>query len=97
MKQGETAIVDMVVTHGTNEMSGFVKILCQLHTHGSTNPHPTSLISYKKSEPLGSTAKKRLNWAHDPGYSACVTTMDLVSTDARKSASAGARGFANET
>jgi hypothetical protein len=30
-------------------------------------------------------------------YTALVITMDLVSTDARNSASTGARGLANET
>jgi hypothetical protein len=97
MKQGDTAIAGMVVTLSTKGTSGFVEISCQLHAHGAMNPHPASLVNYKKREPLSSVVKMRPNWAYDSGYSASVTTMDLVSTDSRKSASAGARGFANET
>jgi|ERR1700722_10908000 hypothetical protein len=97
MKQGDTAIAGMVVTLRTKGTSGFVEVSCQLHAHGSMNPHPASLVSYKKSEPLSSAVKMRPNWPYDLGYPASVTTMDLVSTDARKSASAGASGFANET
>jgi hypothetical protein len=94
MKQGDTAIAGMVVTLSTKGTSGFAEISRQLHAHGT---HPASLVNCKKSEPLSSVVKMRPNWAYDSGYSASVTTMDLVSTDVRKSASAGARGFANET
>jgi hypothetical protein len=95
MKQGDTAIADMVVALSTKRDLRVRRNI--VSTPCAWQPHPAFLVSYKKREPLSSAVKKRLNWAYDSGYSASVTTMDLVSTDARKSASAGACGFANET
>jgi hypothetical protein len=59
MERGDAEIAGMVVSFGPKTTSGFFEILCQLHARGSTNPHAASLLSYKKSEPLSSAAKRR--------------------------------------